>query len=145
MPSESERAERIAAVLHVLYLIFTEGTRAPPDRTCQRIELTRKRSGSPACCTGCARRPRGDRLLASSALNRRQAPARPGRTSALPMLSRTDRWNTGYIAEGLASLGLLPRGPVATDQVQAAIAALHDERPTAERQTGLRSCASMSD
>jgi len=43
------------------------------------------------------------------------------------------RWNATFIAEGVALLtDALPRGAVGPYQLQAAIAALHDEAPTAE-------------
>ena len=63
---------------------------------------------------------------------------RPARTDSagemIPMdeQDRT-RWNRAFIDEGVALItGALPRGPVGPYQVQAAIAAIHDEAPSAE-------------
>jgi predicted RNA polymerase sigma factor len=43
------------------------------------------------------------------------------------------RWNAGYIAEGVALISAaLPRGATGPYQLQAAIAAIHDEAPSAE-------------
>jgi predicted RNA polymerase sigma factor len=43
------------------------------------------------------------------------------------------RWNSDYVAEGVALISeVLPRGPTGHYQLQAAIAALHDEAPSTE-------------
>ena len=136
MPSESERAERIAAVLHVLYLIFTEGYASTTGPDLQRIELT-------AEAIRLARLlhrllpddPEVTGLLALMLLTDARRPARTRPDGQLVPMAEQDRsrWNTGYIAEGGALVSaVLPRGPVGPYQVQAAIAALHDEAPTAE-------------
>lgn len=136
MPSESERAERIAAVLHVLYLIFTEGYASTTGPDLQRIELT-------AEAIRLARLlhrllpddPEVTGLLALMLLTDARRPARTRPDGQLVPMAEQDRsrWNTGYIAEGVALVSaVLPRGPVGPYQVQAAIAALHDEAPTAE-------------
>ena len=91
----------------------------------------------PAAAPAAARRGRGRRAARADAADRRP-PGRPhrpptGRSSRSP--SRTaSRWDTAQIAEGVALLTrTLGAGPVGPYQVQAAIAAVHDEAPTAER------------
>src|SRR5207302_1322383 len=42
MPPEAERAERLAVVLHVLYLVFNEGYTATSGPDLQRTDLTRE-------------------------------------------------------------------------------------------------------
>ena len=70
-------------------------------------------------------------------------PARP-RGSLVP-LSEQDRtrWDTDAVAEGVALVtDALARGPVGPYQLQAAIAAVHDEAPTADVTDGRRSSPS---
>jgi predicted RNA polymerase sigma factor len=65
-----------------------------------------------------------------------RSPARTGPGGALISLADQDRgrWDATAIAEGIALVThALPRGPVGPYQIQAAIAALHDEAPTAEQ------------
>jgi RNA polymerase sigma factor (sigma-70 family) len=135
MPRPGERPARLAAVLQVIYLIFTEGyasTSGPgllrPDLCAEAIRLARLlRALLPADAevTG---------LLALLLLTdaRRQARAGPG---GLPVpMTEQDRgkWDAARIAEGTALVTeALRRGPPGPYQVQAAIAALHDEAPTA--------------
>ena len=62
------------------------------------------------------------------------SPARTGPDGALIPMAEQDRglWNAEYIAEGVALVSeALPRGPTGPYQLQAAIAAVHDEAPTA--------------
>jgi len=62
-------------------------------------------------------------------------PARPGPDGGLVPMAEQDRsrWNADDVAEGVALItGALPRGPTGPYQLQAAIAAVHDEAPSAE-------------
>jgi len=136
MPSESERADRIAAVLHVLYLIFNEGYASTTGPDLQRTELTAE---AIRLARLLYRLLPDDRevtgLLALMLLTDARRPARTRPDGQLVPMAEQDRsrWNAGYIAEGVALVSaVLPRGPVGPYQVQAAIAALHDEAPTAE-------------
>jgi RNA polymerase sigma factor (sigma-70 family) len=135
MPEPGERAARLAAVLQVIYLIFTEGyasTSGPgllrPDLCAEGIRLARLlRALLPAHAEVAG-------LLALLLLTdaRRQARTGPG---GLPVpMTEQDRgkWDAARIAEGTALVTeALRRGPPGPYQVQAAIAALHDEAPTA--------------
>src|SRR5262249_49439573 len=73
-------------------------------------------------------------LLALMLLTDARRPARTGPDGALIPMAEQDRsrWNAEAIAEGVALIsGALPRGAAGPYQLQAAIAAIHDEAPTA--------------
>ncbi|MFG2102883.1 RNA polymerase sigma factor [Micromonospora echinaurantiaca] len=136
MPAGPERAARLAAVLHVLYLIFNEGyasTAGPAllraDLAAEAIRLTRllhRLLPDDPEVTG---------LLALMLLTDARAPARTGPHGELVPMAEQDRsrWKADQIAEGVALVtAALPRGRVGPYQVQAAIAAVHDEAPSAE-------------
>ncbi len=137
MPPKAERAQRLSAVLHVLYLIFNEGYATTSGPSLQRAEL----SGEAIRLTRMVHRllP-GDSevigLLALMLLTDARRPARTGADGTLVPMSEQDRslWNASLIEEGVALVSAaLPRGEVGPYQLQAAIAALHDEAPTAEQ------------
>jgi len=136
VPSGDERAERLAAVLHVLYLIFNEGytsTAGPDlyrsDLAAEAIRLTRlvrRLLPDDGEVTG---------LLALMLLTDARRPARTGHDGALVPMAEQDRskWNASYIAEGIELISAaLPHGRAGPYQIQAAIAAVHDEAPTTE-------------
>jgi RNA polymerase sigma factor (sigma-70 family) len=136
LPPEAERSERIAAVLHVLYLIFNEGYTASSGPALHRVELT-------AEAIRLARQLR-DRLpddgevaglLALMLLTDARRPARTHSDGALVPLAEQDRslWDARAIAEGVALISdSLSRAPVGPYQLQAAIAAVHSEAARAE-------------
>jgi RNA polymerase sigma factor (sigma-70 family) len=130
-PDEVHRAPRLDAVLHVLYLIFTEGyasTAGPDlkraDLSAEAIRLTREVHAmlpANAEVTG---------LLALMLLTDARRDARTGDHGELIPLDEQDRsrWDPRAIAEGIALVSsALPVGPIGAYQVQAAIAAVHDE------------------
>jgi RNA polymerase sigma factor (sigma-70 family) len=133
-PPVEERAERLRVVRQVLYLIFNEGYTASGGPQLQRAELTGEairlarmlRSAAPSD-------PECGGLLALMLLTDARRPARADAAGDLVPLDRQDRslWHQPSIKEGIelvsASLG---RGPVGPYQLQAAIAALHDEAPS---------------
>ena len=135
MPAGGKWAERFRSVLHVLYLIFSEGyaassgtTVARSDLSVEAIRLTRLlRASLPDD-------PEVAGLLALMLLSDARRPARTGPHGELVPLDEQDRsrWDRGQIAEGVALLtAALPSGAVGEYQLQAAIAAVHDEAPTA--------------
>jgi len=136
MPTGSDRAEQLGAVLHVLYLIFNEGyasTSGPSllrsDLSAEAIRLARMVHGLLPDDGEVAG------LLALMLLNDARRPARTGPDGGLIPMAEQDRslWNAGYIAEGVALItDALPRGPTGPYQLQAAIAAIHDEAPSAD-------------
>jgi len=136
MPPASERHDRLRVVLHVLYLVFNEGytTSSGPelnraDLTTEAIRLARMlhqlvpEEGEAAG------------LLALMLLTDARRAARSTADGWIVPLDeqRRELWNMDQIQKGVAlltqTLGRVPVGPY---QMQAAIAAVHDEAPTAQ-------------
>ncbi len=134
-PPEAERADRLRVVLQVLYLIFNEGYTTSSGPALQRADLT----------TEAIRLTRmlqqlvpGEGevigLLALMLLTDARRAARTTGDGSLITLAEQQRelWNATQIEEGVAlvtrALGKTPIGPY---QLQAAIAAVHDEAPSA--------------
>ncbi len=136
LPPPAERASRLASVLHVLYLIFNEGYASTSGPRLARTEL----SAEAIRLTRMVHRllPADGEvagLLALMLLTDARRPARVGPDGGLIPMAEQDRsrWDADRIAEGVALIsGALPRGPAGPYQLQAAIAAVHDEAPTAE-------------
>jgi predicted RNA polymerase sigma factor len=136
MPTSAERDESLDAVLHVLYLIFNEGytTSGGPglhrtDLSNEAIRLTRAvRNILPG-------EAEVGGLLALMLLTDARRPARTGPDGEIIPLAEQDRslWDRNAIAEGVAIVSdTLPRGAIGAYQLQAAIAAVHDEATRAE-------------
>jgi RNA polymerase sigma factor (sigma-70 family) len=136
MPNDAERAERLAAVLHVLYLIFNEGYTATAGPSLYRVDLSdeairlarmlRDLAPADAEVTG---------LLALMLLTDARRAARTGPDGELIPLDEQDRalWDRALIDEGRALVAqALSRGLVGPYQIQAAVAAVHDEAARAE-------------
>ncbi|GLZ35129.1 RNA polymerase sigma24 factor [Lentzea sp. NBRC 105346] len=136
LPFAMPRDDRLGAVLHVLYLIFNEGYAATAGPRLQRVELSAEAirltrivhhlMPEDAEVTG---------LLALMLLTDARRPARTGPAGELVPMAEQDRelWSKDLIAEGIALVEeALPRREPGPYQVQAAIAALHDEAPSAE-------------
>lgn len=131
MPPSIEIDDRVRAVQHVLYLIFNEGytTSSGPninrsDLTREAIRLTRElhrlRPDDSETCG----------LLALMLLTEARRPARTTSDGDLVTLADQDRglWNASLIEEGVALVTLaLSTGSLGAYQLQAAIAAVHDE------------------
>jgi RNA polymerase sigma factor (sigma-70 family) len=136
LPAPEERRERLPAVLRVLYLIFSEGYASSTGAQLQRLDLAREairltRSAKvllpeDAEIAG---------LLALMLLTDARRTARAGPEGELIPLDKQDRsqWDRAEIAEGTELLTLaLSKGAVGLYQLQAAIAAVHDEAARAE-------------
>ncbi|MFJ1578502.1 RNA polymerase sigma factor [Streptomyces sp. NPDC088182] len=136
MPEGEERADRLVAVLHVLYLIFNEGYATSEGPDLQRVELSREAIR----LTRAAHELLPDDsevagLLALMLLTHARSAARTGPDGELIPLAEQDRalWDARAIDEGTALLTVtLPKGPLGPYQVQAAVAAVHDEAATVE-------------
>ena len=136
LPPEAERKDRLRVVLHVLYLVFNEGytTSAGPalhraDLTSEAIRLARllrrllPQEGEIAG------------LLALMLLTDARRAARTTADGALVPLADQNRalWDRTQIEEGVGIIGdTLGRGAIGPYQLQAAIAAIHDEAPSAD-------------
>ncbi|MER5392690.1 DUF6596 domain-containing protein [Saccharopolyspora sp. NPDC002686] len=135
MPEEA-RDGRLAEVRHVLYLIFNEGytTTGGSDLTAPELsteairlaQMLHRLVPDDAETAG---------LLALMLLTDARRPARTGPHGELIPLAEQDRtsWDSALIAEGIELISrTLPRGEVGPYQLQAAIAAVHDEAPDAK-------------
>jgi RNA polymerase sigma factor (sigma-70 family) len=136
MPPEPERSERLRVVLHVLYLIFNEGYIASSGPDLQRGELTREAVRLTRAVH--ALLPDDGEvagLLALMLLTDARRPARTHADGTLIALAEQDRglWDQAYVEEGTALItDALARASLGSYQLQAAIAAVHDEAPRAQ-------------
>jgi RNA polymerase sigma factor (sigma-70 family) len=137
LPPPAERAGRLGVVLHVLYLVFNEGYTASSGPDLHRADLT----AEAIRLTQLLHRllPAEGEVAGLLALMLLTDARRTARTdpdgSIVPLAEqRRDLWDTAAIAEGQALLTrTLGAGPVGQYQIQAAIAALHDEASDAEQ------------
>jgi RNA polymerase sigma factor (sigma-70 family) len=135
LPAAAQWSERLAAVLHVLYLMFNEGyTSSGPEL--MRVDLSEE---ALRLVRMLHRLVPDDGevmgLLALMRLTDARREARTGPAGELIPLDEQDRgrWDRAAIAEGVALVtAALSRGSVGAYQLQAAIAAVHDEAPSAE-------------
>jgi predicted RNA polymerase sigma factor len=136
MPTDEERAERLSAVLHVLYLIFNEGYASSIGPSLQRSDLANEAIRLTRAVRNLV--PEAEEvagLLALMLLTDARRAARTGPDGELIPLAEQDRtlWDRRAIEEGVALItGTLSKGSIGAYQLQAAIAAVHDEAPRAE-------------
>ena len=134
LPPPGQGGERLPSVLHVLYLIFNEGYAASDGPDLARTDLSGEAIRlARDVHAALPEDPEATGLLALMLLTdaRRAARTRPG--GELVPLAEQDRarWDRRLITEGLTLLtGALRRGRPGEYQVQAAIAALHDQAPS---------------
>jgi RNA polymerase sigma factor (sigma-70 family) len=136
MPTDADLPARLRSVLRVLYVMFTEGSTsttgaalARPDLTAEAIRLTR------GVHTTLPDDPEVTGLLALMLLTDARRPARTGHDGALVPLEEQDRarWDRREIGEGIELITTAIRqGAMGEYQVQAAIAAVHDQAPRYE-------------
>ena len=136
LPSPGELEGRLNAVLRVLYLIFNEGYAVTAGTALIRVDLAQE--AIRLTRTLQAARP-GDSevagLLALMLLIHARHRARTAPDGSLVPMAEQDRgrWDRDAISEGIALVtAALPRGPVGPYQLQAAIAAVHDEAESPE-------------
>lgn len=136
LPNHEERIPALRTVLHVLYLVFNEGYTSTSGPDIQRPELSKEAIR----LTRALRKALPDEaevagLLALMLLTDARRNTRTGADGELIPLSKQDRnlWDREEIAEGVALVtSALPKGSVGAYQLQAAIAAVHDEAARAE-------------
>ncbi|MFO0614520.1 MAG: sigma-70 family RNA polymerase sigma factor [Polyangiaceae bacterium] len=135
-PCEADREARLAAVLHVLYLVFNEGYATTAGDVVHRVDLSSEairlarevRAVAPRSAEAAG-------LLALMLLTDARRAARVDADGGLVPLDEQDRsrWDRAAIAEGTAIVTeSIARGAVGAYQLQAAIAALHGEAARAE-------------
>ena len=134
LPAPEERTERLRAVLHVLYLGFNEGYTATSGPDLTRVELTTE---AIRLARDLHRLLPDDGevagLLALMLLLEARRPARMDAAGDLVSLADQDRsrWDHALIDEGTSLIAAtMARAPVGPYQLQAAIAAVHDEAAT---------------
>lgn len=136
LPNTEERAQRLRAVLHVLYLIFNEGYTSSAGPDLRRADLSHEAMR----LTRIVHQLQPDDtevagLLALMLLTDARRQARTNAEGELIPLSQQDRslWDREQIVQGVAVLSAtLPKGAVGPYQLQAAIAAVHDEAARVE-------------
>ena len=136
MPTHEEVDERLDSVMHVLYLIFNEGYASTTGARLHRREL----STEAIRLARLLHRVVPDNsevagLLALMLLTDARRAARTDASGGLVSMADQDRnlWDRDQIAEGIGLISAaLLRGPIGAFQIQAAIAAIHDEAPNSE-------------
>jgi len=134
VPPREELADRLDAVLHVIYLVFNEGYSATSGPSLTRHDLSAEAIRLGRLLVELLPEPEAVGLLALMLLHDARRPARTSAAGELVLLEEQDRslWMRAQIEEGLALVERALRsrraGPFA---LQAAIAAVHAEAPTA--------------
>ena len=134
LPPPGQRAGRLRSVLHVLYLLFNEGYASSSGPDLARSDLSgeaiRLARALHASLPG---HPEVTGLLALMLLTDARRPARTGPGGELIPLAEQQRgrWDRSLITEGTSLLtGALRQGEPGEYQLQAAIAAVHDQSPS---------------
>ncbi|HET7363965.1 MAG TPA: RNA polymerase sigma factor [Burkholderiales bacterium] len=147
VPAGPQLAERLDAVLRVIYLVFNEGYSASAGDSLTRADLSAEAIRLGRLLLDLLPEPEASGLLALMLLQESRRAARATAAGDLIRLEDQDRtrWNRELIAEGIAlverALGTRRFGPYT---VQAAIAAVHAEAPSA-RETDWREIVALYD
>ena len=134
VPARPDLPERLASVLHVVYLVFNEGYSASFGWSLTRRDLSAEAIRLGRLLLELLPEPEAMGLLALMLLQESRREARTSPAGELVLLDEQDRskWNREQIAEGVALVDRAMRsrhfGPYT---LQASIAALHAEAPTA--------------
>ncbi|EJM65996.1 RNA polymerase sigma factor [Pseudomonas sp. GM55] len=134
VPTLAELPERLDSVLRVIYLVFNEGYSASVGAELVREELTREAIRLGRLLVELLPEPEVMGLLALMLLHESRRPARTSASGELIVLDEQDRslWDAGLITEGCALIEqALSMGRFGPYCLQAAIAAVHAEAPTA--------------
>lgn len=136
LPDARNWLQRLRAVLHILYLMFNEGYTSSTGPHLAQVELAREAIRLTRCLH--AQLPADSEvagLLALMLLTDARRAARIGPEGELVPLDKQNRtlWDHAQISEGIELLTTaLPKGSIGPYQLQAAIAAVHDEARCAE-------------
>jgi RNA polymerase sigma-70 factor (ECF subfamily) len=134
VPDRAELPQRLGSVLRVIYLVFNEGYAASSGKSVTRHDLSAEAIRVGRLLVELLPEPEAIGLLALMLLHDSRRSARMNAAGDLVLLNDQDRskWDAGQIAEGVRlverALGAGPPGPYG---IQAAIAAVHAEAPSA--------------
>jgi RNA polymerase sigma-70 factor (ECF subfamily) len=135
VPGAHELAERLEAVLRVIYLVFNEGYSASSGESATRADLSGEALRLARLLVELLPEPEAMGLLALMLLHESRRVARTSADGDLILLENQDRnlWNRELIAQGVAlvekALASRRFGPYS---LQAAISAVHAEAPAPE-------------
>ena len=135
VPADAELPERLAGVLAVLYLVFTEGHSASSGAGPVRRDLCEEAIRLARVVVALMPdEPEATGLLALLLLQHARRDARVDAAGRLVLLPDQDRsrWDAGLVAEGIALLRAAAGRPAGPYLLQAAIAAEHDRAARAE-------------
>jgi RNA polymerase sigma-70 factor (ECF subfamily) len=137
VPSRGDMPERIDAVLAVIYLVFNEGYYASSGQTLTRADLSGEAIRLGELLAELLPEPEVIGLLALMLLQESRRAARTSATGEIILLEDQDRsqWDARKVQQGLILIRRsLASGRFGAYTLQAAIAAVHAQAPTA-RQT----------
>jgi RNA polymerase sigma-70 factor (ECF subfamily) len=133
VPSEADLADRLDAVLRVVYLVFNEGYSASSGGSLTRHDLSAEAIRLGRLLIELLPEPEAMGLLALMLLHDSRRATRMSPTGDLILLENQDRalWNRGQITEGVSLVArALSAGQVGPYTIQAAIAAAHAQAPS---------------
>jgi len=133
VPSEADLADRLDAVLRVVYLVFNEGYSASSGGSLTRHDLSAEAIRLGRLLIELLPEPEVMGLLALMLLHDSRRATRMSPTGDLILLENQDRalWNRGQITEGVSLVArALSLGQVGPYTIQAAIAAAHAQAPS---------------
>lgn len=136
VPAPAELPERLETALHVIYLVFNEGYSASFGNAITRAELSNEAIRLARLLLELLPEPEVTGLLALMLLHESRRAARTSPEGDLVLLEQQNRalWNRAQIAEGLTLVArALASRRFGVYTLQAAIAAVHAEAPTAEQ------------
>jgi RNA polymerase sigma-70 factor, ECF subfamily len=135
VPTPAELPERLDAVLRVIYLVFNEGYSASSGAAVTRHDLSQEAIRLGRLLVELLPETEARGLLALMLLHESRRAARSSPAGDVILLDEQDRslWDSKQIAEGLKLVeqALSPSSPTGPYAIQAAIAAVHAEAPTA--------------
>ena len=135
VPGPDELPERLASALRVIYLVFNEGYSPSSGQSLTRVDLSAEAIRLGRLLADLLPEPEAQGLLGLMLLQESRRVARASPTGEIILLPDQDRslWNRDQIAEGVSlverALASRRSGPYA---LQAAIAAVHAEAPSAD-------------
>ncbi len=136
VPNLSELPARLHAVLQVIYLVFNEGYSASSGTSVTRVDLSDEAIRLGRRLVELLPTPEAHGLLALMLLHESRRPARTDSQGDLILLEDQDRsrWTQELIREGIGRVeAALRSGQFGPYTLQAAIAAVHAEAPSADR------------